>query len=302
VVEEKMIVTNRKEKVGYYLFLLPAYLIFAVFIFWPVVHSLYLSFFKYNIVTITSPQFVGLRNYLYLLKDEVFWISCKNTLFFVIGTVPVKMFLGLLAAMLLNRKDLKFKAFYRTCFYIPVVVSMVAISIVWMLLFNPGPNGVVNILLSKFGIQPLGWIADSKLALPTVMLLVIWKDLGYIMVIYLAGLMAIPDEIYEAVALDPVSSWQKFWYITWPLLKPTTIFILITQVIDSFQVFTPIYVMTEGGPGYSSTTIVNYLYDKGFREYEMGIACAVAYLLFVVLLVLTILQNKLSKAEEVSYD
>ncbi|KUK20168.1 MAG: multiple sugar transport system permease protein [Caldanaerobacter sp.] len=297
-----MIVTNRKEKVGYYLFLLPAYLIFAVFIFWPVVHSLYLSFFKYNIVTITSPQFVGLRNYLYLLKDEVFWISCKNTLFFVIGTVPVKMFLGLLAAMLLNRKDLKFKAFYRTCFYIPVVVSMVAISIVWMLLFNPGPNGVVNILLSKFGIQPLGWIADSKLALPTVMLLVIWKDLGYIMVIYLAGLMAIPDEIYEAVALDPVSSWQKFWYITWPLLKPTTIFILITQVIDSFQVFTPIYVMTEGGPGYSSTTIVNYLYDKGFREYEMGIACAVAYLLFVVLLVLTILQNKLSKAEEVSYD
>lgn len=297
-----MIVTNRKEKVGYYLFLLPAYLIFAVFIFWPVVHSLYLSFFKYNIVTITSPQFVGLRNYLYLLKDEVFWISCKNTLFFVIVTVPVKMFLGLLAAMLLNRKDLKFKAFYRTCFYIPVVVSMVAISIVWMLLFNPGPNGVVNILLSKFGIQPLGWIADSKLALPTVMLLVIWKDLGYIMVIYLAGLMAIPDEIYEAVALDPVSSWQKFWYITWPLLKPTTIFILITQVIDSFQVFTPIYVMTEGGPGYSSTTIVNYLYDKGFREYEMGIACAVAYLLFVVLLVLTILQNKLSKAEEVSYD
>lgn len=297
-----MIVTNRKEKVGYYLFLLPAYLIFAVFIFWPVVHSLYLSFFKYNIVTITSPQFVGLRNYLYLLKDEVFWISCKNTLFFVIGTVPVKMFLGLLAAMLLNRKDLKFKAFYRTCFYIPVVVSMVAISIVWMLLFNPGPNGVVNILLSKFGIQPLGWIADSKLALPTVMLLVIWKDLGYIMVIYLAGLMAIPDEIYEAVALDPVSSWQKFWYITWPLLKPTTIFILITQVIDSFQVFTPIYVMTEGGPGYSSTTIVNYLYDKGFREYEMGIACAVAYLLFVVLLVLTILQNKFSKAEEVSYD
>lgn len=300
--EEKMIVTNRKEKVGYYLFLLPAYLIFAVFIFWPVVHSLYLSFFKYNIVTITSPQFVGLRNYLYLLKDEVFWISCKNTLFFVIGTVPVKMFLGLLAAMLLNRKDLKFKAFYRTCFYIPVVVSMVAISIVWMLLFNPGPNGVVNILLSKFGIQPLGWIADSKLAQPTVMLLVIWKDLGYIMVIYLAGLMAIPDEIYEAVALDPVSSWQKFWHITWPLLKPTTIFILITQVIDSFQVFTPIYVMTEGGPGYSSTTIVNYLYDKGFREYEMGIACAVAYLLFVVLLVLTILQNKLSKAEEVSYD
>lgn len=297
-----MIVTNRKEKVGYYLFLLPAYLIFAVFIFWPVVHSLYLSFFKYNIVTITSPQFVGLRNYLYLLKDEVFWISCKNTLFFVIGTVPVKMFLGLLAAMLLNRKDLKFKAFYRTCFYIPVVVSMVAISIVWMLLFNPGPNGVVNILLSKFGIQPLGWIADSKLAQPTVMLLVIWKDLGYIMVIYLAGLMAIPDEIYEAVALDPVSSWQKFWHITWPLLKPTTIFILITQVIDSFQVFTPIYVMTEGGPGYSSTTIVNYLYDKGFREYEMGIACAVAYLLFVVLLVLTILQNKLSKAEEVSYD
>ncbi|HHW57368.1 MAG TPA: sugar ABC transporter permease [Clostridia bacterium] len=287
---------------GYYLFLLPAYLIFTVFIFWPVIHSSYLSFFKYNIITITSPDFVGLKNYKFLFNDEVFWTSIKNTVIFVISTVPVKMALGIMLAMLLNRKDLRFKTFYRTCFYIPVVISMVAISIVWMLLFNPGPNGVVNILLSKFGVKPLGWIADSNLSLLTVMLLVIWKDLGYIMVIYLSGLMRIPDEIYEAVALDPVSSWQKFWYITWPLLKPTTIFILITQIIESFQVFTPIYVITEGGPGYSSTTIVNYLYQKGFREYEMGIACAVAYLLFVVLLILTMLQNKISKAEEIRYD
>lgn len=297
-----MIVTNKKEKMGYYLFLLPAYLIFTVFIFWPTIHSSYLSFFKYNIITITSPDFVGLKNYKFLFNDEVFWTSIKNTVIFVISTVPVKMALGIMIAMLLNRKDLRFKTFYRTCFYIPVVISMVAISIVWMLLFNPGPNGVVNILLSKFGVKPLGWIADSNLSLLTVMLLVIWKDLGYIMVIYLSGLMGIPDEIYEAVALDPVSSWQKFWYITWPLLKPTTIFILITQIIESFQVFTPIYVITEGGPGYSSTTIVNYLYQKGFREYEMGIACAVAYLLFVVLLILTMLQNKISKAEEIRYD
>lgn len=297
-----MIVTNKKEKMGYYLFLLPAYLIFTVFIFWPTIHSSYLSFFKYNIITITSPDFVGLKNYKFLFNDEVFWTSIKNTVIFVISTVPVKMALGIMIAMLLNRKDLRFKTFYRTCFYIPVVISMVAISIVWMLLFNPGPNGVVNILLSKFGVKPLGWIADSNLSLLTVMLLVIWKDLGYIMVIYLSGLMGIPDEIYEAVALDPVSSWQKFWYITWPLLKPTTIFILITQIIESFQVFTPIYVITEGGPGYSSTTIVNYLYQKGFREYEMGIACAVACLLFVVLLILTMLQNKISKAEEIRYD
>jgi len=292
-----MIVSTKKEKAGYYLFLAPAYIIFAVFIFWPVIHSLYLSFFKYNMMTIKAAQFNGIQNYLSLLNDKVFIISVVNTAYFVIGTVPFKMVLGLLIALVINSSFVKLKTVYKVGFYIPYVSSMVAVSIIWTIIFNPTPNGLINTLLVKAGMEPLGWISDSKLALPTVMLLVIWKEIGYIMIIYLSGLASIPSEIYEAAALDPISTFKKLIYITLPLLKPTIIFLLITQVIASFQVFTPVNVMTGGGPGYSTMTIVNYLYKKGFEEYNMGSASAVAYVLFVMLLFLTMIQNKISKSE-----
>lgn len=292
-----MIVSTKKEKAGHYLFLAPAYIIFAVFIFWPVIHSLYLSFFKYNMMTIKAAQFNGIQNYLSLLHDKVFIISIVNTVYFVIGTIPFKMVLGLLIALVINSSFVKLKTVYKVGFYIPYVSSMVAVSIIWTIIFNPTPNGLINTLLVKTGMQPLGWISDSKLALPTVMLLVIWKEIGYIMIIYLSGLASIPSEIYEAAALDPISTFKKLIYITLPLLKPTIIFLLITQVIASFQVFTPVNVMTGGGPGYSTMTIVNYLYKKGFEEYNMGSASAVAYVLFVMLLFLTMIQNKISKSE-----
>lgn len=292
-----MIVSTKKEKAGYYLFLAPAYIIFAVFIFWPVIHSLYLSFFKYNMMTIKAAQFNGIQNYLSLLHDKVFITSIVNTVYFVIGTIPFKMVLGLLIALVINSSFVKLKTVYKVGFYIPYVSSMVAVSIIWTIIFNPTPNGLINTLLVKTGMQPLGWISDSKLALPTVMLLVIWKEIGYIMIIYLSGLASIPSEIYEAAALDPISTFKKLIYITLPLLKPTIIFLLITQVIASFQVFTPVNVMTGGGPGYSTMTIVNYLYKKGFEEYNMGSASAVAYVLFVMLLFLTMIQNKISKSE-----
>ncbi|NSW89420.1 MAG: sugar ABC transporter permease [Firmicutes bacterium] len=292
-----MIVSTRKEKAGYYLFLAPAYIIFAVFIFWPVIHSLYLSFFKYNMMTIKVAQFNGIQNYLSLLHDKVFTVSVVNTVYFVIGTIPFEMVLGLLIALIINSSFVRLKTVYKVGFYIPYVSSMVAVSIIWTIIFNPTPNGLINTLLIKAGMQPLGWISDSKLALPTVMLLVIWKEIGYIMIIYLSGLASIPGEIYEAAALDPISTFKKLIYITLPLLKPTIIFLLITQVIASFQVFTPVNVMTGGGPGYSTMTIVNYLYKKGFEEYNMGSASAVAYVLFVMLLLLTMIQNKISKSE-----
>jgi len=292
-----MIVSTKKEKAGYYLFLAPAYIIFAVFIFWPVIHSLYLSFFKYNMMTIKAAQFNGIQNYLSLLNDKVFIISVVNTAYFVIGTIPFKMVLGLLIALVINSSFVKLKTVYKVGFYIPYVSSMVAVSIIWTIIFNPTPNGLINTLLVKAGMEPLGWISDNKLALPTVMLLVIWKEIGYIMIIYLSGLASIPSEIYEAAALDPISIFKKLIYITLPLLKPTIIFLLITQVIESFQVFTPVNVMTGGGPGYSTMTIVNYLYKKGFEEYNMGSASAVAYVLFVMLLFLTMIQNKISKSE-----
>lgn len=297
-----MIVCNKREKFNYYLFLLPAFLVFGIFMFWPLIQSFYLSFFKYNIINIDAPKFVGIKNYSFILKDPIFWTSVLNTVIYVFGTIPFRLFLGLLLALAVSSKLIKYKTFFRVSYYMPVICSMVAVSIVWSLLFSPGPNGIVNIILQKFGISPLGWGSDSNLSLLTVMLLGIWKDIGYVMMIYLSGLMAIPEQVYEAAALDPVNTFQRFWYITLPLLKPTTIFLLITEIISSFQVFTPIYVITGGGPGYSSTTIINYLYNKGFQEYTMGQACAVAYVMFAVLLALTIIQNKLTKSESISYD
>jgi len=292
-----MIVSNRKEKAGYYLFLAPAYIIFAVFIFWPVINSLYLSFFKYNMMTVKVAQFNGLNNYLMLLKDKVFITSIINTIYLVIGVIPFEMALGLVVALMISSSFSRFKTAYKVGYYVPYVSSMVAVSIIWTIIFNPTPNGIINTFLARFGMQPLGWISDSNLALPTVMLLVIWKEIGYIMIIYLAGLASIPNEIYEAAKLDPISTFKKFTHITLPLLKPTIVFLLITQVIASFQVFTPINIMTGGGPGYSTMTIVNYLYKKGFEEYNMGIASAVAYVLFVMLLFLTVIQDKVSKSE-----
>jgi len=150
----------------------------------------------------------------------------------------------------------------------------------------------MNQILGKLGIAPVGWLSNDKWAMFVVVLLSVWKELGYVMVIYTGGLLSISQDIYEAVSLDPISSWKKLIYITLPMLRPTTLFLLVVETIGSFQVFTPVQIMTNGGPGYSTTTIVTYLYQKGFQEYKMGMASAIAVIMFVILLFLSILQNK----------
>lgn len=169
---------------------------------------------------------------------------------------------------------------------------MVAVAIVFSLVFNSSPNGIMNQILGKLGIAPVGWLSNDKWAMFVVVLLSVWKELGYVMVIYTGGLLSISQDIYEAVSLDPISSWKKLIYITLPMLRPTTLFLLVVETIGSFQVFTPVQIMTNGGPGYSTTTIVTYLYQKGFQEYKMGMASAIAVIMFVILLFLSILQNK----------
>ncbi len=290
-----MIVAGKKEKAGYYLFILPALIVFTVFIFGPMLYSFILSFFKYNLMTIKMPEFVGFDNFVTLFKNPVFTQALKNTAVYTLGTVPVIMALGLGIALLLNNKNLKAKGLFKASYYMPYVCPMVAVAIVFSLIFNTSTNGIANQILAKLGLEPLGWLSSSSLALPVIMILGIWKGLGYVMIVYLGGLLAIPNEIYEAASLDPISSWQKLTKITIPLLRPTTLFLLVTETIGSFQVFTPVQVLTDGGPGYSTTTLVTLLYHNGFKDYKMGISSAIAVILFLILLVLSILQNSLEK-------
>lgn len=291
------IVVSKKEKLGYYLFLLPAFLVFAVFIFWPTIYSFVLSLYDYSISTVNEAEFVGLRNFINLFKNPNFRTVLKNTFVYTVFAVPFTMAAGLGLALLINNKLVKHKTFFKACYYIPYVCSMVAVSIVFSMLFSASTNGIVNQLLIKLGLEPKGWLSDGKLAMFVVILLSVWKDVGYAMMIYTGGLLGISEDIYEAASLDPVSQWQKLTKITLPLLKPTTLFLSITQVISSFQVFTPVNILTDGGPGYATSTIVTFLYQKGFKEYQMGMASAIAVVIFIILLILTIIQNRVGERE-----
>ena len=276
-------------------FLLPSYSIF-----FPLIYSFYLSFFHYSLLSYNAPRFTGLQNYITLLKDPIFWVSLKNTMTYTIGTVIPTMGIGLFMAIILNSK-LKLKNFFRTAYFIPVVTSLVAASIIWSLILDSTDAGLVNSFLVQLGIPPQAWLSSSRWALFSVIIVNIWKNIGYVMIIYIAGLQSIPEQLYEAITIDGAGEWEKFYYITLPLLKPTTSFVFTTSLIGSFQVFTPVYIMTGGGPGYSSNTIVNYLYQQGFQNFRMGYASTIAYALFTILFVMTILQKKYLKAEEVLY-
>lgn len=296
----KSILSKTGEILELYTFLAPAYVVFAVFTFIPVIQSFYLSLFEYSLLSFRAPVYVGFQNFIDIFCDKVFWTATLNTAIYAIGTVPIRLALGLLVALLLNAKLIGLK-FYRASYFLPVVTSMVAAAIIWMLVFDASNAGLANRFLNLLNIAPQGWLADSSLAMVAVVIMSIWKDLGYCMLIYLAGLQGIPTELYEAAEIDGTSTWQKFWYITLPLLKPTTFFILTTQIIGAFQVFTQTYVMTGGGPGYSTTTLINLLYTKGFQEFNMGYASALAVLLFVTLLLVTMLQKNMFKADESIY-
>lgn len=284
-----------------YSMIAPAYMVFLVFIFIPVAWSFYLSLFDYSILSLKHPEFAGLKNFAKMFGDSVFRVSVWNTVRYSLGTVPARLVLGLALALLLDQKNLFGKNFLRTVYFLPVVTSMVAASIVWSLVFNASEAGLANQMLKAVGFPPKGWLADSKLAMLSVCVMSVWKELGYVMTIFLAGLQGIPLELYEAAAIDGATGWQKIRFITIPLLRPTTFFILVTEVIGSFQVFTQTYVMTGGGPGYSTTTLINLLYTKGFFEFDMGYASALAVTLFLGLLLLSWVMRRAFRAEEIVY-
>ena len=284
-----------RKNASAYLFIAPGLIHFAIFTVFAVAFAFYISFHEWNIIKPDKP-FVGLENYVKLFGDPRFLRAVKNTFTFMVG-VPLNLITGLFVALLLNTK-VRGQAIFRTMFYIPVVTPLVVSSIIWKWVYQ-GDYGLLNYYLLKFGLisHKIVWLANPDLALPALIVMGIWMGTGSTMVIYLAGLQSIPEEMYDAAKVDGASAFQRLLYITIPLLRPTTFFLTITGIIGTFQIFTEVYIMTNGGPLNRTTTIGYYLYTNAFRELEMGYATAMAFVLFAMIFVFTLIQWKYTRGD-----
>jgi multiple sugar transport system permease protein len=275
-------------------FLLPNALGFLVFTLLAILAALGLSFLEWDMLT--PPKFVGTENFTrLLLKDKAFRQALVNTLYYTVGTVPFSVILGLAVAVALNRKDIKGRNWFRAAYFLPAVTSLVAVSLVWSFIFDAN-SGLFNGVLRMIGISdPPAWLSSTSWALPAVMIVAVWGSLGYNMVLFLAGLQGIPRALYEAADIDGAGAWQQFWHITVPMLSPTTFFVVVIAVINSFQVFGQVLVLTQGGPANATNTIVYYIYEQGFQFFQMGYASAAAWILFLIIFALTLLQMRLQR-------
>ncbi len=270
----------RREATWGLIFIAPAMLLFAAFSLYPVLWTLGISLTYYSIAV--APKWAALDNYRVLLRDPLFWKALRNTVVFVVGTVPAHIVLGLGLALLLNL-PLRGRALLRSSYYLPGVVSAVAASLIWLSIYNP-QAGLLNDVLGWFHLPPQLWLQDPDQAMPAIMALSVWQGLGGAMLIFLAGLQGIPQLYYDAAAIDGANGWARFRHITWPLLFPTTFFVLVTSCIGAFQVFQQPWIMTQGGPLNRTLTLVMSIYLNGFQYGRMGYASALAVVLFVVIL------------------
>ena len=275
----------------------PLVLGLIVFTYGPVIYSAWLSLTEGNYLR--PPVWVGLANYGRAMQDPVAQRALVNTAYFVVGTVPLGIGLALLLSVAMNQK-LRGIVFYRAIFFLPTITSAVAISLMWAWMYNP-QFGVINTLLKTIGIKGPKWLASPDWAMPSIMIMAIWRGLGYNMLLFLAGLQSIPKELLEAAEIDGANAVQRFFRVTLPLLSPTTFMLVVLSIIGAFQVFEYSYVMTQGGPLYSTLTAVLLVYQKGFQTFEVGYASALAYILFAIILALTVVQFRL-QTRWVSYD
>ncbi|MBE0557166.1 MAG: sugar ABC transporter permease [Proteobacteria bacterium] len=249
----------------------------------------------YALANLDMLRFIGLRNYADLLDNPLFWKALGNTFYFVLIGGPLSVLVSLGAALLVNSRLARFKSLFRTVYFLPVVTTLVAVAVIWRYFYHPR-FGLLNYLLSLIGVDPIDWLGDPMWAMPAIILLAIWKNFGYNMLIFVAGLQNIPDQLYEAARIDGAGAIQAFRQITIPMLAPTTAFIVIITMIGYFQLFAEPYVMTQGGPLYSTFSIVMLMYDQGFRWWNMGYAAAIAFVLFLVILLATIVQLRIQRA------
>ncbi len=284
---------RRRRRAGW-TFVAPALLLMAVFFVGPVTSGLLLSLTDFDVYAIGSPstaRFVGLKNYATALVDPGFWRAVQNTLFFVVVGGPLTVVVSLAAALLLNARAVRFRGFFRTVYFAPVVTTLVAVAVVWRYLYHPH-YGLLNYALGWIGVPPIDWLGDPLWAMPAIVLLAVWKNFGYAMLIFLAGLQTIEESLYEAASVDGAGSWRRFLHVTLPGLGPTFLFVTVTTMIGHFQLFAEPYVMTQGGPVGATRSLVLLMYEEGFRWWRIGEASTIAVLLLGITLIGAIVQMR----------
>ncbi len=272
-----------------YLFVAPALLAIGAFFFVPVAASVLLSFTDFDIYAVASRanlRLVGLDNYGRLLGDELFWTAVRNTAYFVVLAAPLSILASLATALLLSARVTRWRSAFRAALFLPVVTTLVAVAVVWRYAFHPR-IGLLNALLAPLGIAPVDWLGDPRFAMPAIVLMTIWKNFGFNMVILVAGLQSIPASLYEAARIDGARAFARFSHITLPMLRPTLVFVTVMTLIGDLQLFAEPYVMTQGGPAHATLSVVLLMYLEGFRWWNMGYAAAIAFVLFAMMLVLT---------------
>jgi multiple sugar transport system permease protein len=282
-----------------WLFLAPASIVLGVFFLLPVLGALVLSLTDYDLYALAdlhNLRFIGLHNYWALLHRPLFWSALGHTVYFVAVGVPLSMAASLAAALLLSSPFARARGLFRTALFAPVVTTVVAVAVIWRYLFNT-KYGVVNFVLDAIGLHPVDWLGDPHWAMPTIIAFAVWKNFGYNMIILMAGLQAVPRDLYEAATLDGASSWRQFRHITLPMLRPTLLMVAILTVSGYFQLFAEPYVMTEGGPLQSTVSVLYLMYDEGFKWWNLGTASAVAFLLFGLMFAVTALMLRLDRPQ-----
>lgn len=287
---------GRDSRAGWW-FVAPALVVLGVCFALPVLAALGLSFTDFDLYAVADPgaaRVVGLRNYARLLSDPLFHTALANTVYFAAVGAPLTVATALGAALLVNARLVRWKAFWRTVFFTPFVTTLVAVAIVWRYLYHPR-YGLLNYVLGAFGIPAVDWLGDPRWAMPAIILLAVWKNFGYTMLVFVAGLQAIPAELYEAAALDGATAWQRFRHVTLPGLAPTTLFVGVVTLIGYFQLFAEPYVMTGGGPLRSTTSVVLLMYEEAFRWWRMGNAAAIAFVLFALVVAFAVMRGVLQR-------
>jgi len=289
-----------REDLTGWAFAAPFVILFGIFLAFPILASFLLSFTSFGLKDLANPvgtSVVGLKNYVDLFNDPKFWKALFNTFYFVVVGVPLTLVFGLLVATALSRGVSRFRTAFRVGYYLPVITSIVAIAVVWRFLLNPDV-GLLNMLLGGLGINGPAWLADPVLAMPSIIVMAVWRNLGFAMIVFLAGLQAIPSSLYEAAAIDGAGRWQGFRYVTLPMLRPTILFMTVITTIGYLQLFEEPFVMTGGGPLDATLSVTMYMYQQGFTFFHQGYASSIAYVLFVIVAFVAFLQFKFLRSDE----
>ena len=286
-----------RRTVAAWCFVAPALLVIAVFFVLPVLAALAMSLTDFDIYALADSanlRLVGLRNYVQLLQTPLFWKAFANTIYFVGVGAPVSIAISFGAALLLHSRLTRWRGVFQTALFVPVVTTLVAVAVIWRYLFHPH-YGWINYVLGRVGIAGVDWLGDPRWAMPAIIVFAVWKNFGYNMVILLAGLQSIPEPLYEAARIDGASAWRQFRHVTLPILTPIVAVVSILTVAGYFQLFAEPYVLTQGGPLQSTVSVLYFMYEEGFKWWNLGSASAVAFVLFLFILVMTVLQLRFTR-------